>query len=334
MNRPDPDMARPPPFPDGWYAVAWSSEVGMGDVVTGMLAGDEIVVFRTASSLSVMAAHCPHLGAHLGMGGRVVGEAIRCPFHGFCFDPRGECVATGYGTPVPAHLNARTWPAREVDGAIFAWHHGQGEAPVWDLPAFNPDGYAPLAHRSFRLRDHPQETTENSVDLGHFAVVHGYRGVELTKEITTDGPYLNIGYRARRPLRPSGKFGPTFETGFEYDIHIHGLGYSQVDVTIPDMGLEARLLVLATPRDGEEIDLRLGLRLKDPVDRKRALRWLPAAVVRSGATRFVLNGFAADASQDFPIWENKAYVHLPRLARGDGPVGIYRKWAKQFYSGV
>ena len=33
----------------------------------------------------MLAAHCPHMGAHLGFGGRVVGEAIRCPMHGFSF---------------------------------------------------------------------------------------------------------------------------------------------------------------------------------------------------------------------------------------------------------
>lgn len=332
MNRPDSGATRLPPFPDGWYAVAWSSEVGRGDVVTGMLAGEEIVIFRTDSTLSVMAAHCPHLGAHLGIGGEVVEGSIRCPFHGFCFDTDGECVATGYGTPVPARLRARTWPVRELDGAIFAWHHGRGDLPGWELPEFDPVGYSGLSHRSFTLRDHPQETTENSVDLGHFAVVHGYRGVELITQVTTDGPYLNIGYRARRPLRPVGRFGPSLETGFEYDINIFGLGYSQVDVTIPDLGLVARLLVLATPRDGEQIDLRLGLRLKDPTNRSGLLKALPPGLVKWGARRFILNGFAADATQDFPIWENKVYVDRPRLAKGDGPVGAYRKWAGQFYS--
>ena len=320
-----------PPFPNGWYAVAWSSDVGVGDVVTAEFAGSEVVVFRTASRLSVMAAHCPHLGAHLGLGGRVIGEAIRCPFHGFCFDPAGECVATGYGTEVPRGLTARVWPVVETDGAIFAWHHAEGDPPIFNLPEFNPVGYAPLAHRTYRLRDHPQETTENSVDVGHFAVVHGYEGVELTKGLETAGAYLNIGYRARRPVRPLGSIGPGFMTGFEYDIHIHGLGYSQVDVTIPDLGLEARLLVLATPRDGEWIDLRLGLRVKDPSERKGALRWLPGGAVRRVAGRFILEGFAGDAGQDFPIWENKAFVDPPRLAQGDGPIGLYRKWAKQFY---
>ncbi len=321
-----------PPFPDGWYAIAWSDEIGPGAVATRQFVGREVVVFRTESGVpSLMLAHCPHLGAHLGMGGRIVGESIRCPFHGFCFDEAGNCTATGYGTPVPAGLRARTWPVVETDGAIFAWHHHDDQPPLWELPESGFEGSAKLRHRTFQLKDHPQETTENSVDLGHFAVVHGYEDVALLKEVVTDGPYLNVSYRARRPLRPLGRFGPSATTGFEYDIHIYGLGYSQVDVSIPGLGLRARLLVLATPRADGEVDLRLGLRLHDPVDRRGLLRLLPARVIGWGAGRFVLNGFANDAAQDFPIWENKAYVSPPKLAKGDGPIGLYRKWASQFY---
>ncbi len=41
-----------------------------------------------------------------------------------------------------------------------------------------------------------------------------------------------------------------------------------------------------------------------------------------------------DISQDFVIWQHKRYVQLPILAEGDGPVGKYRQWAKQFYRGA
>jgi phenylpropionate dioxygenase-like ring-hydroxylating dioxygenase large terminal subunit len=320
-----------PPFPIGWYAVAWSSELGVGDVATRLLAGREIVAFRTDERVGVLDAHCAHLGAHLGMGGTVEGGSIRCPFHGFCFDADGTCVATGYGTPVPKGLSANSWAVEETDGAVFVWYHPNDREPQWRLPTFDPDGFGPISHRTYHLRDHPQETTENSVDLGHFAVVHGYSGVELVRDLKTDGTYLNIAYRATRPLRPLGPRGPAFDTTFSYDIHVHGLGYSQVDVDIPSQGLSARLLVLATPTDGEHVELRLGLRLADPVDRTGLSKVLPSVVVQRVASYFILNGFAGDARQDFPIWENKRYVSPPRLARGDGPIGAYRKWAAQFY---
>lgn len=31
------------------------------------------------------------------------------------------------------------------------------------------------------------------------------------------------------------------------------------------------------------------------------------------------------------VWENKQYRERPALAVGDGPIGLYRRWARQFY---
>ena len=50
--------------------------------------------------------------------------------------------------------------------------------------------------------------------------------------------------------------------------------------------------------------------------------------------RYILTNFAADAAQDFPIWVNKRYLAQPALAKGDGPVGKYRRWARQFYKNL
>ncbi|HEX4462497.1 MAG TPA: (2Fe-2S)-binding protein, partial [Polyangia bacterium] len=36
--------------------------------------------------------------------------------------------------------------------------------------------------------------------------------------------------------------------------------------------------------------------------------------------------------QDIPIWEHKTYLEPPALCDGDGPVGLFRKWSRQFYS--
>jgi hypothetical protein len=45
----------------------------------------------------------------------------------------------------------------------------------------------------------------------------------------------------------------------------------------------------------------------------------------------IIRQFKVDVGQDLHIWENKQYVIPPSLAEGDGPVGAYRKWSRQFY---
>src|SRR5215471_2778688 len=187
------------PYPSGWYALAFSDELAPGATLARTLAGVELVLFRTASGQAcAMAAYCPHLGAHLGYGGRVEGEQLRCPFHGFRFDTTGQCVATGYGAKPPLAAKIRTWPLREVNGILLCALTPDGATPSWEIPQLDTVGWSPLVHRRFVLSSHPQETTENSVDLGHFAAVHGYRSVSMRRDVVTDGSYLSTAYSAQR----------------------------------------------------------------------------------------------------------------------------------------
>ena len=64
-----------PPYPNGWFAVSHSDELEVGQVKTVQALGVEMVVFRGASGQAfAVDPYCAHLGAHLGVGGRVEGE--------------------------------------------------------------------------------------------------------------------------------------------------------------------------------------------------------------------------------------------------------------------
>ena len=97
------DHHDPLPIPNGWFAVAWSRELHAGDVRPIHYFGQDMVLFRTRSGQArVLDAFCPHLGAHLGYGGRVMGETVRCPFHGWQYDgTTGDCVHIPYCEKIP-----------------------------------------------------------------------------------------------------------------------------------------------------------------------------------------------------------------------------------------
>ena len=311
------------PFPSGWFAFGLSDELRPGKLLARPFMGQEVTVFRTESGQAyAVDSYCPHLGAHFGYGAIVDGEVLQCPFHGFQFNGEGACVRTGYGTPIPPKAKLRTWPLRELAGFILVYHHVDHEAPAWEVPSVDIDGWTGLISESFTLNDHPQETTENSVDAGHFAFVHQYRNSRTLKEFEADGVYLNTAYSARRPLSIFGIELTDYE--FEFETQIYGLGYSLVDVRVPLFRVTARLWVLPTSMDADRITLRLALRMKkwgSPLGR----------LLSPLAARMILKGFVHDSGQDFPIWENKRYNAAPALAEGDGPIGKYRQWAKLFY---
>jgi nitrite reductase/ring-hydroxylating ferredoxin subunit len=302
-------------YPSGWFAYGFSDELRPGRVLSRPFMGQDLVVYRTGSARAcAVDPHCPHLGAHFGVGGRVEGELLVCPFHGFAYGPDGTCVRTGYGTRSPPTARVRRWPLREKNGLLLVYNGG---LPSWEVSELELGGWTRPRRRSFILRDHPQETTENSVDLGHFTHVHGYRNPRMLRDAIFDGPFLSTAFAAEHPLPVLRRI----HLAFEFETEIFGLGYSLVKVRLPAQNLDARLWVLPTPIDEERLTLRLAVSVR------RRSRILPYGLL----TRLILQGLVRDARQDFPIWENKRYLARPALADGDGPIGRYRGWARQFY---
>lgn len=323
-----------PPFPVGWYVLGEAASFPHGAVATLHRFGRDIVVFRTeGGEVAALDAPCPHLGAHLG-GGVVRGEQIVCPFHGFGFGADGRCASlpAGYGSKVPPRLACHTWPVRRVSGMLAVWFEPAGGAPRWEIPEPDHAGWRPIRWRNWQVRTHPQETGEGSVDLGHLRAVHRYLTAEPTSALETDGPRLRARYRVTRHAI-AGLPGRVITLDIAPELH--GLGFSRVDVHIVELDLRFRLWVLATPVDGEVVDYRVGLSMQEPA-RPAALHplldYVPRSLLAPVVERLSFHAFAGDVELDFGIWESKAYVHPPALVAGDGPIGAYRRWARQFYS--
>jgi nitrite reductase/ring-hydroxylating ferredoxin subunit len=323
-----------PPHPSGWYCVATLDELRAGDVLTRHFMDREIILFRTESgSLAATSAYCPHLGAHMGKGGEVCGETIRCPFHGFRFNTDGDCTETPYGTKVPARAKLQTYPVVERGGYVLAWFDPYGAAPTWTPPELDTNGWSPALTKRYELQGHPQETSENSVDIRHFEVVHGYTNVREIREATPEGPTLRARYAMRRQPMP----GTSTPFDFDIDVFVHGLGYSVVEVDVPTFGMRSRQFVLSTPTVGEQIVLRVGMSVREiqkPEVIHPLLTLVPPALLNAILRRVAMRTFTNDVEQDFVIWKNKEFVARPALAMGDGPIGIYRRWAKQFYESL
>ena len=323
---------RLPPYPTGWFCLMPSSELKRGAIKRLHFVGREAVVFRTTSGVvSAVDAFCPHMGAHMGHGGSVEGENLRCPFHGFEFDPSGECVSTPYGTLPSPKCVIDSWPVQETNGFILAYHHPDGAAPDWSIDDLSYEGYTKLNTRSWTLKSHPQEVSENSVDVGHFAAVHKYDGFEVVEPMESDGPRIRARYAFRRPTLFSTK-GTSMRV--EIDVDVYGLGYSVVHVGVEHYGVITRHFVLPTPRNDGEIELRIGLSVgpvEDPKKVSPILGLLPRGVTAFALSRAAFSEYTKDISEDFRVWEHKTYVDPPLLARGDGPIMKYRRWAEQFY---
>jgi nitrite reductase/ring-hydroxylating ferredoxin subunit len=309
-----------PGLPSGWYVVATSSELKKGKLLHRSYFNTDIIVYRTQSGTArVSSAFCPHMGANLGKVGRVEGETLVCGFHGFTYDAmEGKCVATSYGSPPPPRARIEQWLVREQNGLILTWFDETGAGPGWMVPELNDKGWNKISWRRYRIATHPQETTENSVDFGHFTQIHGFSDGSITSPIQVDGPYLTNAYRALRGI-PIPSL-PLFKLPVDYAVHVWGLGYSQVDVRIDPLHFDVRLWVLPVPVDDENIDLVLGASTMKKSG--------PLAPLGRSIARFAL---CNEVEQDLDVWTYKTYLDQPALAKGDGAVAEYRRYVQQFY---
>jgi nitrite reductase/ring-hydroxylating ferredoxin subunit len=307
-------------IPSGWYVVGQSDELRPGDVRSVRYFARDLVLYRTESgSVHLVDAYCPHLGAHMG-DGCVKKENLVCPFHGFEYDTQGRCVAVPYvAAKPPARARIDTLPVREKHGLVLAYYHPEGAAPTWEIPDIDMEGWRAFRFHEFKFRGHPQETSENSVDLGHFGVVHDYASAMMEIPLEVRGPTLQSRYAVRRPLDFIGL--PKVRAELVFEATVHGLGYSIVRAGVDSLGIKLRLLVLSTPVDESHVHLRIACSAKD--SRIPFVAWL--------AHEITLRAYVHDVAQDVPVWSKKRYLEAPALSDGDGPIPAYRRWAKQFY---
>ena len=325
-----------PPFPEGWYFVASREALRKASLIQKTWMGEKIVIWCDDEGRACVAeAVCPHLGSDLGpaAGGRIGDGRLVCPFHGFEFDATGQCVATPFA-PAPRSARLRVFETREICGLIFAWWGIGGREPQWRLPADGPDqaGWSGLAIRTLRFPGHPQETSENSVDLAHLRHVHGYGAVDRVAPVLVDGPYLESRFDFRR-VRKIAKVA-TLTVDFSTSTQVVGLGYSFVEMREHSIGMDMRLWILATPVDGTLIDLSLVSQVREIRSPKRrivGLGFLPTRLRAPIMNRFMAFQQQRDVQQDVVIWSRKRYQPRPRLCRSDGEITSFRAYCAQFY---
>lgn len=299
----------PYPIPFGWFGIARIDELPSESVTRLAYFGRELVLWRDGDDVRLVDARCPHLGAHLGVGGTVRDGQLVCPFHGWSFGPDGANTCVPYADRPHPNARLRVYPTVVRNRLLLAWYHPDpAVAPTFDVPDALGDDAVECGRLDFTVATAWQEIAENSVDMAHFKFVHGLERIGQVGELTLDGPFRKVASRqqynsARGPIDgalESNSFGP-------------GVGITHFDLVSRVTQVSAMTAIDADHvharftfyHAGDELSAKVGKSFAEEVRRQ--------------------------FQQDIPIWESKFAMPRPALAPSEQPIATFRKWASQFY---
>lgn len=293
-----------------WHPVASVDDVGSQPFAARLL-GEDLVLWRGASGgVQAWTDRCPHRGARLSLG-RVAGDRLECPYHGWQFASSGACVhvpALPSFTPPATHC-VQAFETREAHG--LAWVRlAPGDR---ELPAFAAEADARL--RKLNCGPYAVETSaprivENFLDMAHFAFVHeGWLGA---REATAIDDYrveeTPDGIRATqcRAWQPQSNLHSTAPAQVEYTYEVTG-PYSAVLTKVPEAG------TVAIGGWQEAIALFIV-----PVDPERSIAWFRLAVADFASPDEKLRAFQDTIfRQDLPVLESQRPRCMPLDLRAE-----------------
>jgi cholesterol 7-dehydrogenase len=331
----DPDYEKirgadyPPPYPNGWFSLCSSKDLKKAQVIEADAFGQKLAVYRAEDgTVGVVDVYCPHLNANLA-GGKVVGNHLVCPFHGWAFNKDGECTHIPYCDKIPRHAKVHSWTVREAWGLIMVWYHSEGAAPSWSTEGFLPElpKYRFHARHSSVLRIHLQDFAENGADYAHFHHVHNLITIPLLKELVDVEHKVEIEFysgdrshmaaftdQADLVWKKSRKMIP--HAGGKARVTFFGPGF----LVFEFFTAIGQMLLIKTFTPIGPLKVKMEDFIYAPTS-------TPTLTVK-----YLMGEASAQFHDDIAIWERKNFARKPLLVQGDGPILKMRQWYSQFYS--
>lgn len=187
-----------------WNPIYHSMDLKRSQAVPLKIMSEEFTLYRGESGEPhLVGGRCAHRGTRLATG-RIEGEEIRCFFHGWKFDAKGQCVEQpAEDSSFAAKIRIGGYPLVEYLGMIFAFL-GEGEPP--EFPRYHGFEYFDgLVEVDSYLREcNYIQNLENALDMSHVGFVHSdnsgsFAGIGHGKRLKAEESDWGVRYTFNRP---------------------------------------------------------------------------------------------------------------------------------------
>jgi len=302
----------------GWYQIAFERDL-QADVSSVPVGDRRLLIVRSGGEINVYDAVCPHRGADLGVGGKLLDpRVLTCPYHGHRIALGGEgggpyCVAK--------------YPSLVRSGLIFAL---VGDFEVGKLPDMLD--YLERTHKIFAgftktIKVPPEMVIENAFDWAHFPPVHDVLKVEYGEPTVEDGVFTaTTKLRVGPSMWQGGGDGSHHDDGSTFvEVPLLARAYSP-NLTITQVAVGGGdhphfVIASAVPMLDGTSTIRLSVAMPRLVE-----GFEPPQELADVIMQFESMGL----EQDRPVWENLALNATPKYTAEDDNVLKYRKFCERF----
>ena len=329
-------------FIEGWYFLCYSEDLKIKQIKTIPAFEKEIVVFRGKNQkVFAVSPYCPHLGAHLGHGGKVVENSIRCPFHYWKFNGNGKCVEIPYSDKIPKKACLKKYQVIEKNNNIYFFYNQEKKvtetlnSPLQEKEQKNKKRLLLTMHslpdvekefgisvkknktkkKYWQMKANMLDLMENSLDNAHFNYVHKL-DIPMTNLLSSHYqiPFIiEQNYEAKfLGLVPKLTF------------HLYSPSISVLKIEIGNNIIIVDGGILIVNKRKIIHYMRFYSLFKENIS---IFQKFFAKVI----SYFVIKEAQKQYREDLPIWKNKVHLEKPILCNDDGQIAKIRRWYKLFY---
>jgi 5,5'-dehydrodivanillate O-demethylase len=179
------------------------------------LLGEHLVAYRDRSgSYGLIQEYCPHRNVNL-LWGIPEAEGLRCPYHGWLFDNRGNCLEQPAEAPdstFKARIEIQSYPVEELGGMLWAWMGPEPRPMVPRWEAFVKEGVRDIGWAV--LPCNWLQIMENSLDPVHVEWLHRYFSNYVLERLGLEHDDPSF-WREHALVKPHEKIG--------FDVFEHGI---------------------------------------------------------------------------------------------------------------
>jgi phenylpropionate dioxygenase-like ring-hydroxylating dioxygenase large terminal subunit len=298
--------------PVGWFQIGFLPEMlsGGAPIMPLQVGNRRLMAIMAGSEVEIYDGICPHRGASLAHGGRLEGNTVICPFHGYAvaliegsghrFSAFRHPVCT-MGDLVFVHLG----PSKPLD----LWECMLGLAATHRIvPGFTMSANVPYSL-----------VTENAFDGAHFAPVHHARAVPVEAHQTTDGRFVGETELTIPPSRWQRTASADGMLRVPLQMSAYGAG-----VVVSHVGGANPYAVIttATPQTNGVTTIRLSMAF--PKDQGKSDRDIDQYMIEQSRRGLEL---------DRTIWSTMDTSSPPQFVESDKAVVAFREYCCPFLNG-